>query len=76
MWLSEREAAAIYAKAASRWYGPRARSVALSTIQKLDRKGDFKGVRAWRLVHEQLVARESPPMPLGPVTSPSIRSDA
>jgi hypothetical protein len=26
MWVSEREAAAIYAKAATKWYGPRAQS--------------------------------------------------
>ncbi len=66
MWVSEREAAAIYAKAATKWYGPRARSVALSTIEKLNQKGDLKGVQAWRLVHQQLVALERSPVALAP----------
>ena len=60
MWVSEREAAAIYAKAAMKWYGPRAQSVALSTIEKLSQKGDLKGVNAWRLVCEELAGLELP----------------
>jgi hypothetical protein len=58
MWVSERDAAAIYARVATKWYGRRARSVALATIQKLSRKGDVKGVNAWRLVCEELRSLE------------------
>src|SRR5271157_2201802 len=60
MWIvAEREAAAIYAKASLSWYGrQRARSVAHSMIRKLGKKGDLKGVRAWRLVSEELVRIE------------------
>jgi hypothetical protein len=76
MWVSERDAAAIYAKAATRWYGTRARSVALSTIQKLSRKGDLGGVEAWRLVHQELLVLEQSRVSLDRPPSPSIWSDA
>jgi hypothetical protein len=76
MWVSERDAAAIYARAATRWYGARARSVALSTIQKLSRKGDLKGVEAWRLVHQELLALAPSRISLDQLPSPSIWSDA
>ena len=76
MWVSEREAAAIYAKAAMKWYGPRARSVALSTAEKLSQKGDLKGVKAWRLVCEELLLLEQPRVSHDPVPSPSIWFDA
>ena len=54
MLVSKREAAAIYAKASRKWYGPRARSVARSMICKLSNKGDLRGVKAWRLVDDEL----------------------
>jgi hypothetical protein len=76
MRVSEREAAAIYAKAAMKWYGPRARSVALSTIQKLDQKGDSRGVTAWRLVHEHLLALEASRVAHHQQPSLSMHSDA
>jgi hypothetical protein len=75
MWVSERDAAAIYAKAATKWYGSRARSVALATIQKLSLKGDVKGVEAWRLVCEELHSLEQLSLSHDSLPSPSICSD-
>ena len=38
------------------WYGrQRANSVAHSMVRKLSQKGDRKGVKAWRLVSEELL---------------------
>jgi hypothetical protein len=76
MWVSERDAAAIYARAATRWYGTRARSVVLSTIQRLSQKGDLRGVGAWRLVHQELLAQEQSRVSLDRPPSPSIWSHA
>jgi hypothetical protein len=76
MWVSERDAAAIYAKAATKWYGRRARSVALATIQKLSRKGDVKGVEAWRLVCEELHTLEQLSVSHDSLPSPPISCDA
>src|SRR6516162_4260254 len=76
MLVSEREAAAIYARAATRWYGARARSIAPSTIRKLSRKGDLSGVEAWRLVHEELLVLESSRAALGRQPNLPICSDA
>jgi len=60
MWVvSEREAAAMYARASVKWYGAaRAASVAGAMARKLGKRGDLKGVRAWRLVAEELVRLE------------------
>ena len=57
MWVvTEREAAAMYARASVKWYGAaRAASVARAMERKFGKKGDLKGVRAWRLVAEELV---------------------
>ena len=76
MWVSEREAAAIYARAATKWYGPRARTIALSTIEKLSRKGDLKGVKAWRIVHEELLVLERSRVSDDRLLNPSIWSNA
>jgi hypothetical protein len=76
MWVSEREAAAIYARAATKWYGPRARTIALSTIEKLSRQGDLKGVKARRLVHEELLVLEQSRVSDDRLPSPSIWSNA
>jgi hypothetical protein len=75
MWVSERDAAAIYAKAATKWYGPRARSVALATIRKLSLKGDLKGVEVWRLVCEELHSLEQLSVSRDSLPNPSICSD-
>ena len=60
MWVvSEREAAAMYARASLSWYGhQRAKSVAHSMVRKLSKKGDLKGVKAWRLVSAELLRLE------------------
>ena len=59
MWVvTEREAAAMYARASLKWYGPRARSVARSMISKMAKTGDLKGLRVWRLVFEQIAEAE------------------
>ena len=71
MWVTEQEACAIYAKASLKWYGPRAYSVARSMVRKLGKKGDLKGVRAWRLVAEELVRLElSGALPEGDLSAP------
>ena len=59
MWVvTEREAAAVYARASLSWYGrKRAKSVAHSMLRKLRKKGE-KGVNAWRLVSEELLRLE------------------
>ena len=56
MWVvTEREAAATYARACLSWYGhQRANSVARSMVRKLIMAGDLKGLKAWRLVSEEL----------------------
>ena len=56
MWtVTEHEAAAMYARASLKWYGPvRAKSVARSMLRKLGQEGDLKGARTWRLVAEEL----------------------
>jgi hypothetical protein len=59
MWITERESAAMYARASVKWYGAaRAQSVARSIIRKLAKQGDLRGVKTWRLVSEELVRIE------------------
>ena len=68
MWVTEREAAAMYARASLKWYGAtKAEAVAHSMARKLGKAGDLKGVRAWRLVAEELVRikQETRSRPLG-----------
>ena len=62
MWVvSEREAAAMYARASVKWYGAaRAASVAGAMARKFGKKGDLKGVRAWRLVAESVLNCQAP----------------
>jgi hypothetical protein len=49
----------MYARASLKWYGVvRAASVARTMERKFGKKGDLKGVRAWRLVAEELVRLE------------------
>ncbi len=70
MWgVTEREAAAMYARACLSWYGhQRAKSVAHSMVRKLGKTGDLKGMKAWRLVSEELVRVERER-----ISSPSLR---
>jgi len=44
--------AAVYARACRAWYGARAKTVVDSQINRLEAKGDLKGVDMWRLVAE------------------------
>jgi hypothetical protein len=70
MWVvTERQAAGMYARASLTWYGhQRAKCVAHSMVRKLSKKGDLKGVKAWRLVSEELLRLEQERMrhPLQP----------
>ena len=52
MFVTEKEAAVIYAMACRSWYGARANSVV--QIKKLMAKGDGKGVKAWQQVARAL----------------------
>ena len=50
MFVTEEDAAAMYARACRSWYGPKAKSVAKSRIRALRAKSDHKGVNAWQKV--------------------------
>src|SRR5262245_53884138 len=54
VFVTEKEAAAIYAKASWKWYGPKAKSVARSMIRRFGKKGDETGVKAWQRVLEEI----------------------
>jgi len=54
MFVSDEEAAAMYARWCRSWYGVRAKSVVKSKIRALMAKGDRKGVKAWQQVAHAL----------------------
>jgi hypothetical protein len=54
MFVTQEQAAEMYAKACRSWYGARASSVVHSQIKKLMAKGDGKGVKAWQQVARAL----------------------
>ena len=54
MFVTEEEAAAMYARWCWSWYGVRAKSVVKSKIRALMAKGDRKGVKAWQDVAHAL----------------------
>jgi hypothetical protein len=58
MFVTEEEAADIYAKACRSWYREEAKSVVNSKIQALKARGDNKGVRAWTQVCRSLERQE------------------
>jgi len=58
MFVTEEEAADMYARACRRWYRDDAKSVVSSKIGALRAKGDHKGVKAWTQVHRSLEAQE------------------
>lgn len=60
MFVTEDEAAAMYARAFRRWHKSKAKSKAKSTIQALEKRGDHKGVRMWQKVLRTLEAAEKP----------------
>ena len=55
MFVTEEEAAEIYAKACRSWYRDEAKSVVNSKIRALKARGDSKGVRAWTQVRHSTV---------------------
>jgi hypothetical protein len=62
MVVTEKEAAAMYARACRRWYGTEAEVVVQAKIQKLRAKKDRNGVKAWLEVASalpQIPAREN-----------------
>ena len=54
MFVSDEEAAAMYARWCRNWYGVNAKSVVKSKIRTLMAKGDRKGVKAWQQVADAL----------------------
>ena len=62
MFVTEEEAAAIYAKACRSWYGARAGSLVHSPVKKLMAKGDGKGVKAWQQVARALENLSAEPL--------------
>ena len=58
MFVTEEEAAEMYARACRRWYGDEAKSVVSVKIGVLEAKGDHKGVKAWTQVHRSLENQE------------------
>ena len=58
MFVTEEEAAEIYAKVCRSWYRDEAKSVVNSKIRALKARGDSKGVRAWTQVRHSLERQE------------------
>ena len=58
-WFTKKDSATVYATACRKWYGARAKSVVNSQIERLEAKGDLKGVEIWRLVAEALSELDS-----------------
>ena len=54
MFVTDEEAAVIYARACRSWYGNRAEAVVKSKVRALMGKGDRKGVKAWQQVARAL----------------------
>ena len=54
MFVTEDEAAAMYARASRSWYGPKAKLVAKAKVRSLRAKGDHKGTIAWQRVVDAL----------------------
>jgi len=54
MFVTDEDAAAMYARACRSWYGVKAKSVVNSQIQKMIAKGDRTGVEAWQRVARAL----------------------
>jgi hypothetical protein len=61
MYVSEQDAAAMYARACSAWYRGRASRVVATKIKHLQKIGDRGGVKAWSRVAAELaeVKREN-----------------
>ena len=59
LFVSEEEAAEIYARVCRSWYGAKARSVVDAKIRALQAKADHKGVEAWKRVARALARQEN-----------------
>jgi ribosomal protein L18E len=60
MYLTEDDAAAIYAQACRSWYGSRASHVVKDQIKRLQKAGDERGVQAWSRVADKLSHTKRP----------------
>jgi hypothetical protein len=58
MFVTQEEAADMYARACRRWYRDEAKSVVSAKIRALKARGDYKGVKAWTQVHHSLENQE------------------
>ena len=58
MFVTEEEAAAMYARWCRSWYGAKAKSVIRAKIRALKAKGDDKGAEAWERVARALIRPE------------------
>ena len=67
MFVSEEEAAAMYARWCRSWYGARARSVVNSKIRTPMARGDRKGVEAWQQVARALESQKAEALATGSV---------
>jgi hypothetical protein len=61
LFVTDEEAAEIYANACRSWYGAKAKSVVKAKIRALRAKGDHKGVVAWKRVQQALERKERNP---------------
>ena len=64
MFVTEEEAAEIYARACRSWYGTKAKSVVRAKIRALKEKGDDKGAEAWERVARALIRSKWVPINL------------
>ena len=55
MFVTDEEAAEMYARACRSWYGTKAKSVVRAKIHALKAKGDDKGAEAWERVARALI---------------------
>ena len=58
MFVTDEEAAEMYARACRSWYGAKAKSVVRAKIRALKAKGDDKGAEAWERVARALIRPE------------------
>jgi hypothetical protein len=61
LFVTDEEAAEIYARACRSWYGAKAKSVVKAKIRALRAKGDHKGAAVWKRVQQALERKEQDP---------------
>jgi hypothetical protein len=64
MFVTEEEAAAMYARWCRSWYGEKAKSVIRAKIRALKARGDHKGAEAWERVARALILPKWAPVKL------------